>query len=617
MICFHCGKEIADTSQVCPNCGKATTIFTSQLPVAPISEISTSQSELPTSNNNKTASFDPDDLSAKVLGSPKTKKVMIFLGLFLAAVLVGSVGMSVYTQWKQSPDRVSETGTYNLSLYETVEFSSVHTSVTFEDFYVGTPDYDTLSVPVDILLRVTFPDTNMNSRRNWLSDFCVDGTSISQDTRYYTQGLDYIQYKIPYTAVYDRNDCQITCKINDNLNINIDFQYSFWDFDGIDKEYAIAYKQEQIDSEYGITFVDWRTDANSLDYIEGNLYKMTGKIQTCGKYMGNLTDKYYITLTAARAFPGVDTHCYFSEAEWNKAPTISSGDIVTFYGYYEFWGLGWNFENCTFESPAGVFTIEDKPDSQPATNASKAPAELTSETKNVQYSDFVGNFFASNAIDGISIEMSGSTLEILCAGYREEYFTATVDTTKSLSGDTLRFRAHASYSSDIYDVFLTYTPAKNSPNGVDTIYMRAQGLFDMEYTRYAYDEYSESNGTSAFVPEPSYDGMPTFSSSQLSYGVPEFFAVYDSERVRIYELTFDTGIYDTNMRTLIDDNHYVVLMDFMIDGFDGFGSDVVVEGDVTGYIDYGNFKALCLDNTEVSIHLTDYWVDGNFGTSPD
>lgn len=90
MLCFHCGKEIADTVLICPNCGKASTI-------------STGQFKLPTVNVNKTA---PSN-------SPKMKVMVASLGLLIAVALVGSIGISNHVQGGQSPDRVSEAEIYN------------------------------------------------------------------------------------------------------------------------------------------------------------------------------------------------------------------------------------------------------------------------------------------------------------------------------------------------------------------------------------------------------------------------------------------------------------------------------------------------------------------------
>lgn len=107
-----------------------------------------------------------------------------------------------------------------------------------------------------------------------------------------------------------------------------------------------------------------------------------------------------------------------------------------------------------------------------------------SNTPDISYSDFVGEFIGDDKDnDALWIEMAGSKLEISCYGYREEYFTAEVDTFVELDGDTIWFQAYDPYVYDTYNVSLTYTPAEISPNMTDTIYMRAEGLFDMEYVR--------------------------------------------------------------------------------------------------------------------------------------
>jgi len=243
-------------------------------------------------------------------------------------------------------------------------------------------------------------------------------------------------------------------------------------------------------------------------------------------------------------------------------------------------------------------------------------------SSNIDYADFVGEFDGSEEDDALWINWSDTDLEISCYGYRAEYFNATVNTTQMLSGNTLKFQANDPYSNSTYNVSLTYTPAEESSYGADTIYMEADGLFDMVYTRHVESPYAEPETLLTFDPEPAFDGMPTFSYDKLSYGVADFCAAYEGQRVRIYGLTFYSGTYDADRRTLIDDDNYVVLMDHTIDDhissgeYNSFGSDVVVEGDVTGYLDYDSFEALCLDNTLISLNLTDYWVDGNYATGP-
>lgn len=156
----------------------------------------------------------------------------------------------------------------------------------------------------------------------------------------------------------------------------------------------------------------------------------------------------------------------------------------------------------------------------------------------------------------------------------------------------------------------------------DTVAVESRTVKEAEYglgysLDIKYTQLKRQEKPLAFYPEAAYDGMPTFSRSKfIDIDTSAFCEAYEGNRVRIYGLSFFDGTYDSNTRVLVDDDHSVVLMDMTIDDIpDGFGSDVVVEGYVTGYRDYGDFYALCLDNTEVSIWLTDYWVDGNYGTS--
>jgi len=110
---------------------------------------------------------------------------------------------------------------------------------------------------------------------------------------------------------------------------------------------------------------------------------MTGKVSSCGEYMWGITDQYYVILIAEGAL--VDTHCYFSRGEWNRSPHIENGDIVTFYGTFDFESFGWNFKDCSFTSPAGTFTIdEDEVSVLPA----NSPVSFPSSVGSSNYEDY-------------------------------------------------------------------------------------------------------------------------------------------------------------------------------------------------------------------------------------
>lgn len=117
-------------------------------------------------------------------------------------------------------------------------------------------------------------------------------------------------------------------------------------------------------------------------------------------------------------------------------------------------------------------------------NAVNEYADNPVDTPNISYSDFVGEFLGDDEnFDVLQVELVGSKLEISCYGYRVEYFTAEVDTSTELDGYTISFQAYDPYVHDTYDVTLTYIPAEISSNMVDTIYMEAEGLFNMGYVR--------------------------------------------------------------------------------------------------------------------------------------
>lgn len=113
--------------------------------------------------------------------------------------------------------------------------------------------------------------------------------------------------------------------------------------------------------------------------------------------MWGITNQYYIILTAAGAL--VDTHCYFTRDEWSRSPHVEVGDIVTFYGTFDFESFGWNFDDCTFTSPAGTFLLDG--DSGTVSPSAPSPLEPSQDTDYSNNNDGDVRYRASDyVVDG-------------------------------------------------------------------------------------------------------------------------------------------------------------------------------------------------------------------------
>lgn len=357
MYCPNCGKELPEDAQFCFFCGNSIS-----------SPMDTETEE--TENNVRNLGthdilfneYDPTVRLPKIStdSTRRTKsayKKPIIISVVAVTALI--VVMALVMAYLTLPSRIKETGEYTLSLHDAVAFDSIGSTIEFQDVIVDEPNYETLTTTVHFRIKIYVPRGSKTSTYSkWLTDFTINASSTSYAVELFDMDEKYVIYEIPYSTTYTDRSYMIKCKVNKNLTLNFVYDKSFWDLEEIDKDTAIAVGQRIIDEEYDITYVSWQDGGNKQSYSEGKLYRMTGKIASCGQYMWGLTDMYYITLIAVNSF--FDAHCYFSTAEWmNNVPFVEAGDIVSFYGYFDFEMLGWNFENCTFISPAGTYTINE------------------------------------------------------------------------------------------------------------------------------------------------------------------------------------------------------------------------------------------------------------------
>lgn len=350
MFCRKCGKELPEGAMFCNLCGTpcgedlrqdSQSVSNTKLPYTIETQI-----QQPRFNN--------------VVAAPHGRFKLLIPILILAGILMVAVIWLISDTMKK-PGHVSETGDYTLQLQDTFQFKSTKSAIRFEEVVFDKPQYDSVSnaltVPVTFVLRVDIPGKKYKDLyAEWLNDFSVNGIQATSSViRYLPESDDcYLEYSVHYNSIPEDQSYLLTCKINDRLSLHFSYDQPFWE--NVNYEEAIAVGQSVLDTEYGIKYVDWQNGANSLNYVEDKVYCMTGKVASCGEYMWGITNQYYIILTATGAL--VDTHCYFTRDEWSRSPHVEVGDIVTFYGTFDFESFGWNFDDCTFTSPAGTFIID-------------------------------------------------------------------------------------------------------------------------------------------------------------------------------------------------------------------------------------------------------------------
>lgn len=369
MFCRKCGKELPEGAMFCNHCG------------TPCGE-DLRQDSQPVLNAKPPHAIETQTQQPRfnMVAAPHGRFKLLIPILILAGILI-IVVIWLISDTMKKPGHVSETGDYTLQLQDTFQFKSTKSSIRFEKVVFDKPQYDSasnaLTAPVTFVLRVDIPGKKYKDLyAEWLKDFSVNGIQATSGViRYLPESDDcYLEYSVHYDSIPEDQNYLLTCKINDRLSLHFSYDQSFWE--NVNYEEAIAVGQSVLDTEYGIKYVDWQNGANSLNYVEDKVYCMTGKVASCGEYMWGITNQYYIILTAKGAL--VDTHCYFTRDEWNRSPHVEVGDIVTFYGTFDFESFGWNFDDCTFTSPAGTFSIDGDKGSvshSPSSEISQIPAE--------------------------------------------------------------------------------------------------------------------------------------------------------------------------------------------------------------------------------------------------
>ena len=387
MFCRKCGQELPDGARFCNRCG---TPCEENIPQEQDNVKSIPAVTPPQASKNYEQQALVGTITIKKSANPKYLVPIIAVAGILMVVIIW-----LFMDNAKKPGHVSESGDYTLQLQETFHFKSTKSSIRFEEVTFGEPQYDSstnaLTAPVTFVFRLDIPGKKYkDAYKDWLNDFSVNGVQATNSAIAYWPESDdcYLVYSVHYDSVPVDQSYLLTCKVNNRLSLHFSYDQSFWE--NVDYAQAIAVGQAVLDEEYGIKYVDWQNGANALNYTEGKVYCMTGKVASCGEYMWGITDQYYIILTAKGAL--VDTHCYFSRDEWNRSPAVKTGDIVTFYGTFDFESFGWNFKNCTFTSPAGTFVVDgDRGSVSSSTPSTVAPSQGNNYNDAVRYqaSDYV------------------------------------------------------------------------------------------------------------------------------------------------------------------------------------------------------------------------------------
>ena len=171
-------------------------------------------------------------------------------------------------------------------------------------------------------------------------------------------------------------------------------------------------------------------------------------------------------------------------------------DVDTFYTYEP----STSTFDTSISSDTDISSTSENDLSLPSSSNGSSSNFTIPSTASITYSDFIGTYVGDNPeSDSLTITWYDFSLLIDCFGYRDAYFHADVPAEEMIDGNTISFQAYdPDNTTQIYEISLTYVPASNSPEGVDTIYMQSEDLFDMTYQRSLNNLYSDPNFVSDF-----------------------------------------------------------------------------------------------------------------------
>lgn len=365
MFCTKCGHELPDQATLCPYCGANRN---KQLDTSPGSNDHAEKAQSHVSNTyDSTQNL---QRSSKIHANGKKSERYVKIAAIVVLVVMLA---AIFNHFRNpfNPGKIKETGTHEIQLGETIDLPSIKSSIRFIDFIVNDIDYSNISASVDFVFAVDLPNKkSCEACAEWLNEFQINGTSVDYEVGIYWSDMfvsgdpeniesDSLVFWITYPSDYKDQSYVLECAAGNNLNLRFVVEESFWDIVHVDSDNLLMSYQYQLDKQYGITAYDLREEG-PFDFEVGNWYKLTGKVISAGKYLGELTDKYQISFGITESSWLGWYYCYFTEEEWNRLPKISSGDVITIYGRYDYNALvSDNFNDCTSKSLAGTFILNE------------------------------------------------------------------------------------------------------------------------------------------------------------------------------------------------------------------------------------------------------------------
>lgn len=412
MFCPNCGKELPKGAESCEFCGRII-----------ISSAVEKSSEL----KNSPVIPQAEEKTVNSSHSHLTKGILLVSGIIIIMLII-----SLICIWPRAfnPQKISESGTYELHQGESVYFDSIASTLMFSEAQIDSIDYDTLSLNLIWKLQLK-PEKKLNSNdknefnycTKWITSAHLNGADPMINISAHTDYLENCVYFTVRGNISCREDpSSLRCTVNNSLGFDLlyDFPFSFEDIamekvkiDIDKKDYAEASSiLQEINTPEDQTMLE---GIKCIDYAEGLIDKLTFEYSMLFLTGIEFTFEYdpvsytfYEFMTMSDLYDAIYSFALYEDPDpkvANEEALLSNAkDLYTDYFYPEgytgitctviernrsgdIWGqASYTNENSLAPSP----TPSSQPGNKPSTsNTTDFPPAFTPITG---YSDYLGEY---------------------------------------------------------------------------------------------------------------------------------------------------------------------------------------------------------------------------------
>lgn len=307
MFCPQCGRPVNDAAKFCPHCGhaflKKSVVSETQKDSAMPSYDAVDDDSSSNCHGKYTATSKKDTKKSNNLsGKRPLKKYMIGGSVAVIALIVVVLYMNASGFF--NPNRVKESGSYELGTGESVYLDSIDSTLEFTQADIEAINYDALTLNLNWTLCLT-PEESLNpddSRQydlcaDWISDAYYSGeNSVSSIETRLDYGENCVWYDLSTTVYYDETIESLQCVVSDNLIFEL--------------QYTFPYSPEQILMGKADSYLSSGQYDQALElYQEIGTDEAFRKVQSinCIDYANQIINYLNVSYTPAANLLGMDT----------------------------------------------------------------------------------------------------------------------------------------------------------------------------------------------------------------------------------------------------------------------------------------------------------------------